>query len=123
MPPDGVVVGERRGQQLDAMPLEESGVGLAGQERRVTERADQKVAIGGDTVDAGSGQRGREGGGGLRPAGRVDDDLGQHRVVVGAHHAARLDPLSTRTPRSDDPTSNRWSLPVDGSHSRAGSSA
>ena len=56
MPPDGVVIGERRGQLLDAVPLEEAGIGLAGQERGVTEGADQEVAVGGDAVDAGSGQ-------------------------------------------------------------------
>ena len=32
MPPDGVVIGERSRQLLDAVPLEETGIGVAGQE-------------------------------------------------------------------------------------------
>ena len=39
------------------MPIEETGVGVAGKERRVTQRAHEKVAVGDDAVDTRSGER------------------------------------------------------------------
>ena len=92
MAPDGLGVGQRGGQHPEAVALEEARVGGAPTEGLVSQRAHQQVAVGGDAVDAGVGQRGRQAGHGLGPGGGVDDDLGQHGVVVGAHHAAGRHP-------------------------------
>ncbi len=92
MPAHPLRRGQGGGQDLEAVAVEEPGVGLAGQEGGVTERAGEEVPVGGDPVDAGPGQRGGQGGGRLGAGGGVHDDLGQHGVVVGTDHAARFHP-------------------------------
>ncbi len=89
--PSGRGVGQRSGQDVEPVAVEEAGVGGAGDEGRVAQRPHQQVAVGGDPVDAGIGQDGGQRGRGLAPGRGVHDDLGQHRVVVGADRVAGLD--------------------------------
>ena len=89
---EGSIVGEGRGEPLEPVSLEEAGVRLAGHERGVTQGPDEQVAVGDHPVDAACGEGRRERRAGLDPARRMDDHLGEHRVVVGTHHAARPDP-------------------------------
>ena len=80
------------------MGLEERGVGGAGQERRVAQHIDEQVAVGTQSVQAGSGQRVGEYLCGTGPGRCVGDHLGQHRVIVDGHHRpvgnARVQPDS-----------------------------
>ncbi len=92
VPADRLVAGQRRRQTGEPVAVEEPGVGVAGQEGRVVEDADEQVAVGGHPVDPGAGQGPGQGGCGLGPGGGVHHHLGQHRVVVGTDIAARLDP-------------------------------
>ena len=82
------------------VPVEEAGVGGAGEELVVVEDGDEQVAVGDEAVDLRAGERRGQPPGRLRPRGRPGDDLGEHRVVVRADHRAVSTPLSTRTPSS-----------------------
>ena len=75
------------------MPLEEPGVGLAGEERRVPQHADEQVAVRRHAVDAGPRQRVVQQPARRRTVRAPGDDLRQHRVVgradlVAGRHAA-----------------------------------
>ena len=70
------------------MAFQEPGIGMSGYEVRVSEGADEKVAVGGDPMDVGSGKGGSQPCTSLAPGRRVDDDLGQHGVVVRTHDVA-----------------------------------
>ena len=61
MAPHGGIVGQRCGQGVEPVAVDEAGVGGAGGERLVAEDADQQVPVGGDPVDPGSGQGRRQG--------------------------------------------------------------
>ena len=67
---------------VEAVPVEERRVGVAGEERRVAQHPDQQVAVRGDAVHLRAGERGGQRAGGRRPGWAPPDHLGQHRVVV-----------------------------------------
>ena len=52
---DGAVVAQWCGQPVEAVGVEERGIGGAVEERRVPQHVDQQVAVGAHAVDAGSG--------------------------------------------------------------------
>ncbi len=54
--PVGVVAGERLGEGVDPVAVEERRVGVAGEERRMAKHADEQVAVGDDAVDARPGE-------------------------------------------------------------------
>ena len=88
---DGRVQAGAGGQRSRRVGGVEAGVGGAGQELRVQQARHQQVAVGGHAVHPGAAQGGGELPGRGLAGGRVRDDLGEHRVVVGADDAAVLD--------------------------------
>ena len=85
-----------RGAQGVVVAVEEPGVDPAGQKVGVAQGGDQLVPVGPQPVDPHALQCRRQPADGLGPGGGVGHDLGQHRVVVAAHHRpgghAGLDP-------------------------------
>ncbi len=51
--PVGVLAGERLGESVDPVAIEERRVGVTGEERRMAQHAHEQVAVGDDAVDAG----------------------------------------------------------------------
>ena len=78
--------GKRCGQPLEAMGVEERGVGVAGQECRVPYNVDQQVAIGAHSVQAGAGECVTKHPGRAGSRWRARNDFGQHWVIVHRHH-------------------------------------
>ncbi len=72
----------------DAGQLDERGGGVARQEVRVPQGGDKEITVGDDPPDPAALQCQREPQGGLRPGGRVRDDLGQHRIELDPDQAA-----------------------------------
>lgn len=66
------------------MAFVEAGVELPGGELRVPQGPYEELAVGGEPVDAGSGEGVGEGPDGLGAGRGVGDDLGEHGVVVDA---------------------------------------
>ena len=95
--------GERRGERITGrcgrvrgaehrriVPGEVAGVGAAGQKVRLTQDRGKQADVGDDAVHLGAFQHPGQPGGRLGPGPAGPDDLGQHRVVVGAHQGAVL---------------------------------
>ena len=139
--PRRVVADQRRGEtgavgSGQAVLVEEAGVGLAGQERRVPQHAHQQVAVGRQAVDPGPGQRRRQGRGRLLAVGCPRRSpwpaSGRRRCRPCCH---RVTPESSRRPgparqpsggvgtRPLPGTSNLCRVPLCGCQPAAGSSA
>jgi len=73
------------------MRFEERGGDRPVEEGVRPENGDQQVAVGRDASDLRALERRRQAEGRLLARRRVDDELGQHRVVVGAHDGAVLE--------------------------------
>ena len=96
------------GQHLDhpgpgADPLEQLGRQPAGAEALVGGHRPQKVDVGGDAFDPQLVEGVPKTGDGAVAGVGVDHDLGQQRVIGGAHHGAGLDPgVDPDVPREAD---------------------
>ena len=128
---DAVGSGERRGEGGEPVAVEEARVGVAGEERRMAQHADEQVAVGDDAVEPRPGERPGERPGGLVAGRRVADHLGEQRVVVDAHRRAGHDagveanpwPPESANSATTPGTSNVCSVPLCGCQPAAGSSA
>src|SRR3954466_7779070 len=76
------------GGELAGVAVEEVGVELAGEERRVAEDPGEVLAVGDEARHPGQLERAAEQLRGVAAGRRVGDDLAQHRVVVDADLAA-----------------------------------
>jgi hypothetical protein len=75
-------VGQLSAQFCRVVTVEKVGVGAAAQELRMAKDSDQQFAVGVQPVDVSARQHCRQTSCRLLAGGSVDDDLGQHRVVM-----------------------------------------
>ena len=75
-------VGQLSAQFCRVVTVEKVGVGAAAQELRMAKDSDQQSAVGVQPVDVSARQHCRQTSCRLLPGGSVDDDLGQHWVVM-----------------------------------------
>ena len=129
----GPWVDQRRKQV--GLPFQQAGIGLPVEKAAGAKQADEEVTVGDEPVDLGATQgRGQPGGRHL-PGRSPGDQLGEHRVVVGADHGAVLDagveaqagrarpPPAGTAKRSPPGTAIRSTVPTWGRKPAAGSSA